>query len=88
MLRKAASFILHCRLEDVLAAGFSVTLMLFFLTKRVFHTFQLNGHDIVFILLPAGVLGAKCLLEILFAPDAEDRALSAQENIWPASSSR
>jgi membrane-associated phospholipid phosphatase len=71
MFRKITSFILHCRLEDVLAAGFSATLLLFFLTERAFHTFQLNGHDIIFILLPAGVLGVKCLLEMLRAPDVE-----------------
>ena len=56
-----------------MAAGFSATLLLFFLTKRIFHTFQLNGHDIIFILLPAGVLAAKCLLSMLLAPDVENR---------------
>jgi len=69
MLRKITTFILHCRLEDVMAAGFSLALLLFFLTRRVFHTFELNGHDIVFILLPAAVLAVKSLLGILFAPD-------------------
>lgn len=73
MFRKIISFILHRRLEDVMAAGFSAALLLFFLTKRVFHTFQLNGHDIIFILLPAGVLAMKCLMDMLLAPDATDR---------------
>jgi membrane-associated phospholipid phosphatase len=72
MFRKIISFILHCRLEDVAAAGFSATLLVFFLTKRVFHTFQLNGHDIIFILLPAGILGVKCLLELLFTSDTRN----------------
>jgi membrane-associated phospholipid phosphatase len=56
-----------------MAAGFSTTLLIFFLTKRVFHTFQLNGHDFIFILLPAGVLGVKCLFEMLFASDSDDK---------------
>src|SRR5690242_9092421 len=74
MFRKITSFILRCRLEDVMAAGFSLALLVFFLTKRVFHTFQLNGHDIAFILLPAGVLAVKCLLGMLFTPDSEEEA--------------
>lgn len=73
MFRKATSFILRCRLEDVMAAGFSLALLVFFLTQRAFHTFQLNGHDIVFILLPAAVLAVKCLLGILFASDTEGK---------------
>ncbi len=73
MFRKVISFILHCRLEDVMAAGFSVSLLLFFLAKRVFHTFPMDGHDIVFILLPAGVLAVKRLFDILFAPDGEEK---------------
>ncbi len=71
MFQKIRSFILHCRLEDVMAAGFSATLLAFFLTKRVFHAFEMNGHDVVFLLLPAGVLGLKCLFELLFATDTE-----------------
>jgi hypothetical protein len=73
MIRKIIAFILHCRLEDVMAAGFSAVLLLFFLTKRAFHTFQLNGHDIIFILLPAGVLALKQLLGILFAPEGAEK---------------
>lgn len=76
MPRKVATFILHCRLEDVMAAGFSLALLLFFLTKRVFHTFELNGHDIAFILLPAAVLAIKSLLGILFAPDGGEQEAS------------
>src|SRR5208283_4348287 len=71
MLRKIALFVLHRRLEDVLAVGFSLTLLLFFLTRRVFHTFQFSGHDITFLLLPVGVLGVKCLFELLLAPEAD-----------------
>ena len=56
-----------------MAAGFSTALLIFFLTKRVFHTFHLNGHDFIFILLPAGVLGVKCLFEMLFASDGDGK---------------
>ena len=54
MHRKIISFVLHYRLEDVMAVGFSATLLAFFLAQRVFHTFNLNGHDFILILLPAG----------------------------------
>jgi len=73
MFRKVIPFILRSRLEDVMAAGFSAALLLFFLTQRVFHTFSLSGHDVVFILLPAGVLALKRLMEILFAPDGGEQ---------------
>ena len=69
MLRKITSFVLRCRLEDVAAAAFSATLLIFFLTTRIFVSFRLNGHDIIFILLPVGILGAKSLLEMLSATD-------------------
>jgi membrane-associated phospholipid phosphatase len=71
MARKFVSFVLRCRLENVIALGFSGTLLVLFLTTQLFHSFRLNGHDIIFILLPAGILGVKSLLELLFAPDAE-----------------
>ena len=71
MARKLVSFVLRCRLENVIALGFSGALLVLFLTTRLFHSFQLNGHDIIFILLPAGILGVKCLLELLSASDAE-----------------
>lgn len=72
MLEKIIRFIMRRRLEDVLAVGFSLSLLLFFLTKRVFHTFQINGHDVAFILLPVGVLGVKCLFDLLVAPDGRE----------------
>ncbi len=71
MLRKITSFVLRCRLEDVAAATFSTTLLIFFLTTRIFVSFKLNGHDIIFILLPAGILGVKSLLEMLSASDSQ-----------------
>ena len=71
MLRKVISFVLHCRLEDVMAAGFSLTLALIVLSRQAYHTFPVNDHDVAFIMLPAGILAVKCLLGILFAPDEE-----------------
>jgi membrane-associated phospholipid phosphatase len=72
MARKFISFVLRCRLENVMALGFSATLLLFFLTTRLFRSFRLNGHDIIFILLPAGILGVKCLLEMLLLSESPD----------------
>jgi len=68
MFQKIASFILRCRLENVMAAGASAGLAVFFLSARAEHSFPLNIHDIAFIMLPAGILAVKCLLGILFSP--------------------
>jgi hypothetical protein len=75
MARKIISFVLHCRLEDVIAAGFSATLLLFFLTTSLFSSLQLQGHDFIFILLPVGILGMKCLLELLFSSETDGEKL-------------
>lgn len=69
MMRKFILFVLRCRLENVIALGFSAALLVLFSTTHLFHSFQFNGHDIIFILLPAGILGVKCLLEMLSSPD-------------------
>jgi membrane-associated phospholipid phosphatase len=71
MARKFISFVLRCRLENVMALGFSAALLLFFLTTRIFRSFQIQGHDIIFILLPVGILGVKCLLEMLLSSESE-----------------
>jgi membrane-associated phospholipid phosphatase len=71
MWKKLTSIILHCRLEDIAAATFSLALLIFFLTTSYFHSFQINGHDIIFILLPMGVLGVKSLLHILFSNESD-----------------
>lgn len=76
MARKFISFVLCCRLENVIAAGFSTTLLLFFFTTSLFRSFQLNGHDIIFILLPVGILGVKCLLHLLFSSEADAEKLA------------
>ena len=78
MARQFISFILRCRLENVIALGFSATLLVLFSTTRLFHSFQFNGHDIIFILLPAGILGIKCLLEMLSSSDDQNG-----ENLGP-----
>jgi membrane-associated phospholipid phosphatase len=75
MARKIISFILRCRLEDVIAAGFSTILLIFFLTTSYFSSFQLQGHDIIFILLPVGILGVKALLHLLFSSEADAEKL-------------
>jgi hypothetical protein len=74
MHRTIVSFILRCRLENVMAAGFSAALALFFLGERAQHSFPLNIHDIAFIMLPAGILAVKCLLGILFSPKEDTDA--------------
>ena len=93
MLRKITAFVLRCRLEDIAAATFSATLLIFFLTTRIFVSFKLNGHDIIFILLPAGILGVKSLLEMLSASDSKPGKIWARGNFsllfssrWPKSS--
>jgi membrane-associated phospholipid phosphatase len=65
-------FVLRCRLENVLAFCFSGTLLIFFLTTRIFVSFKLNGHDIIFILLPVGILGVKSLLQMLSASNDDE----------------
>jgi membrane-associated phospholipid phosphatase len=78
MIRKCVSFILHCRLEDVAAAGVSIALVILFLTTRLFRSFQIGMLDLLFILLPVGVLGIKALLGLLLASTA-----SETENLDP-----
>jgi membrane-associated phospholipid phosphatase len=72
MIRKCFSFILHSRLENVMAVAVSVVLLALFLGTHSFHTFNLGMLDIIFILLPVGILGVKCLLELLLAPESEE----------------
>ena len=65
MIRKITSFVLHCRLENVMAVGASVSLIIFFSVTRMFRTFSFGMLDLIFILLPVGVLGLKSLLTLL-----------------------
>ena len=80
MIKKLTSFLVHCRLEDVMAAGVSISLTIFFLSERAHHTFPLNVHDIAFIMLPAGILALKYLLGTLFACD-EDEEVGTQNYV-------
>jgi len=75
MVQRIIAFILRCRLEDVFAAGFSAMLLVFFFTTSLIHSFTLNGHDIIFIMLPVGILGIKSLLHLLLASEAEEGKL-------------
>lgn len=75
MARNFISFVLRCRLEDVIATGFSTILLIFFLTTSYFSSFQLNGHDIIFILLPVSILGVKTLLHLLFSSETGSEKL-------------
>src|SRR2546423_1272918 len=62
MTRNLFAFILRCRLENVMAVGVSLCLLVLFLATRLFHSFSFGLHDVLFILLPIGVLGLKTLL--------------------------
>jgi membrane-associated phospholipid phosphatase len=73
MIRRFFSFVLRCRLEDVVAAGVSLALVLLCLTTRLIHAFQVGFLDIVFILLPVGVLGVKTLLGLLSSGANEEQ---------------
>jgi membrane-associated phospholipid phosphatase len=65
MMRKIISAVLRRRLEDVIAVGVSLCLLVLFLTTRLFHSFSFGMHDLIFILLPVGALGVKTLLGML-----------------------
>ncbi|MFZ1072787.1 MAG: phosphatase PAP2 family protein [Verrucomicrobiia bacterium] len=78
MIRKCLSFILHSRLENVMAVAVSGSLLILFLTTRLFYSFGFGPLDFVFIMLPIGVLGVKSFLGLLLAPENE-----AEENPDP-----
>jgi membrane-associated phospholipid phosphatase len=64
-MRKIFDFILRSRLENVMAAGFSLCLLALFLTTRLFHSIEMGPLDFAFILLPMGLLTAKVFLGLL-----------------------
>jgi membrane-associated phospholipid phosphatase len=72
MIRKSISYVLNCRLENVMAVGFSAALLIFFSATRMFRAFDFGMLDLIFILLPVGILGLKSLLHLLFNPGSED----------------
>jgi membrane-associated phospholipid phosphatase len=71
-LPKPIAFVLNCRLESVIAAAFSLSLLAFFSVTRVFHNFTFGMLDVTFILLPVGILTLKCLLQIVLAPVGDE----------------
>lgn len=64
-MRKIFDFILRSRLENVMAAGFSLSLLVLFLTTQLFHSIEMGPLDFVFILLPMGLLTVKVFLGLL-----------------------
>src|SRR5690242_16079410 len=78
MIKKLVSYILRCRLENVVAFGVSGALVVFFGGEQFFRSFQVGLHDYIFILLPVGILGIKYLLNLLFSRDG-----NCQENTDP-----
>jgi membrane-associated phospholipid phosphatase len=71
MIRKCLSFILHSRLENVMAVTVSGSLLILFFTTRLFYRFGFGPLDFVFIMLPIGVLGVKSFLGLLLASETE-----------------
>ena len=74
MIRKVISFILRCRPENVMAVGVSTVLVIFFSATRMFHAFNFGMLDLIFILLPVGILGVKSLLTLLAASGNDEDA--------------
>jgi membrane-associated phospholipid phosphatase len=64
--------ILRSRLENVMAAGVSIVLLLLFLTTRLFRSIQLGPLSFVFVLLPVGILAVKSLLGLLASSQSGD----------------
>ena len=76
MIRKIFFYILHSRLENVMAVAVSAVLLILFLGTGLFRSFNFGMLDIIFILLPVGILGVKCLLGLLLSGpgEAEEKA--------------
>ena len=72
MMRNFISFVLRCRLENVIAVVFSTLLVILFLTTRLVHAFTFGMLDFAFLLLPVGVLGVKSLFTLLVASDTDE----------------
>jgi membrane-associated phospholipid phosphatase len=72
MMKNLAAFVLRSRLENIMAVGVSASLLVLFLTTRLFHSFSFGLHDFLFILLPIGVLGFKALLGLLCSSEEEE----------------
>ena len=71
MSKNVFTFILRSRLENIMAVGVSGSLLVLFLATRLFHSFSFGMHDVLFILLPIGVLGLKTLFGLLSSSEDE-----------------
>src|SRR5438105_8675955 len=71
-MKSVLALVLRSRLENVMAVGVSASLLVLFLTTRLFHSFSFGLHDVLFILLPVGVLGLKTLLGLLSSGEGEE----------------
>lgn len=76
-MRKFLNFVLRSRLENVMAAGVSICLLILFLTTRLFHSFQIGPLDFMFILLPMGLLTVKVFLGLLASGGDNDGDVDA-----------
>ena len=54
-----------------MAVGASLSLLILFLTTRLFHSFDFGMHDFIFILLPVGILGLKSLMGLISLSEGE-----------------
>jgi len=78
MIRNFISFVLRCRLENVMAIAFSIVLVIFFSVTRMFHAFNFGMLDLIFILLPVGILGLKTLFALLVTSETDENAGTAK----------
>lgn len=77
-LPKPVAFILNCRLENVMAGGVSLALLILLSVTRMFHSYSLGLLDLVFILLPVGILSLKSLLQLLLSPPTAAESASTR----------
>jgi membrane-associated phospholipid phosphatase len=72
MIKKIFTFVLHSRLENVMAVAVSAILLLLFLGTRTIQKFDLGQLNLIFILLPVGLLSIKVLLGLLLSGSAKE----------------
>ncbi|MGH8022275.1 MAG: phosphatase PAP2 family protein [Limisphaerales bacterium] len=77
MIRKFIGFVLRRRLEDVIATAVTLALLLLCLTTRLIRVFHIGMLDVLFILLPIGVLGVKTLFSLLLSYGSDEENLDA-----------
>lgn len=79
MFRKCISLILQSRLENVMAVGVSLVLLVLILTTRLFRSIQFGPLSFVFFLLPVGILAVKSLLGLLASSSSGDDSQSTSQ---------